>query len=407
MKLLVHDHGLCSEIAVTLARAGHSVAYHTPAYSQAFPKSFAAKIGFGLEGVERVDNFWQAADRADMVICPDTFSADLVYHLKKIEKPYFGAGEAESLEHDRAEMKQIQKAVGLPVGPYKSITGIEPLIEYLKTHDDKWIKINQFRGDIETFHHDTWSASQAQFLGRMLIDFGANAPFIEFLVEDPIEGIEVGFDGFCIDGEYPMPCLVGYEAKDEGYVGKITDKLPPALEQVNRKLAPMFKRYQSKTIFSTEVRIAKDGKGYLIDPCVRAPHPPLAVELEAFKNFSDLITLKSSSVKIKDGQAYWAALELKSDWVEDHWTEIEFPKQIRHMVKLQQACCIENKYYALPGSFVIATVVGFGSTLKAAIGMCDGLAGTVKCRGLYYNEACLDKLMNETVPEGEKAGVEF
>lgn len=405
MKLLIYDHGLCTEIAVTLARAGHTVAYHSPAYSRAFPKSAEAKIGYGLEGVERVDNFWQAVDRADMVICPDTFSADIVYELRKRGKPYFGAGDAEVLEHDRAEMKTLQKRLGLPVGPYKVIHGIEALADYLKSHDDVWVKINQFRGDIETFHHETWDSSQAQFIGRMMIDFGANAPNIEFLVEQPIEGIEVGFDGFCIDGEYPMPCLVGYEAKDEGYLGATCNELPKPLSLVNEKLSKIFRQYKSKTIFSTEVRIDDSGKGYLIDPCVRAPHPPLAVELEAFQNFDKLITLQAD--KTKTGVKYWAALELKSDWVEDHWTEVTFPAHLRQLVKLQQACRLDGHYYALPGSFVIATVIGSGSIMETAIKNCKAVAHEVDARGLYFNEACLDKLANETVPAGRKAGVSF
>ena len=61
-----------------------------------------------------------------------------------------------------------------------------------------------------------------------------------FIVEDPIEGIEVGYDGTSIDGHFPAVASFGYEVKDAGYVGKVVDDadLPAVLREVNDKLSP-------------------------------------------------------------------------------------------------------------------------------------------------------------------------
>src|SRR5437879_1618789 len=101
-----------------LARLGHDVAYTTP-WTEAFPRSNKDYIGFGLEGLERVDSFTKALDKAEFVICPDTFSQDRVEQARKAKKKVWGAGEAERFEQDRIYMKKVAVEVGIQLGQYK------------------------------------------------------------------------------------------------------------------------------------------------------------------------------------------------------------------------------------------------------------------------------------------------
>lgn len=409
MKILVYDHGLCLEAAVTLQRFGHEVYYFTP-WDEAFPRTAKAMVGRGVDGVTRVDEFWTTITRKhiDMVACFDTFSKDIVKQCKRMGITVWGAGYAEELEHDRAYTKQLQKKLGLPVNEWELIVGIEPLMAYLKKHKNKWVKTNKFRGDVETFFHDEWSITIAQLLGRMLVDFGAIANEIEFIVEEPIEGVEPGVDEFVINGEYTKPYLIGYEDKDNAYLCVQTEKLPPAIKRVNDAFSLYLK--DCKSLVSYEIRVDKKGNGYLIDPCIRAPHPPLAVELEIYDNFASIVTegtLHNANIRAKTAAPYGAAIEIRSDWIDSHWTEISFPKELRSSVKLQNACCVDGHYYVLPHSFIACTVIGLGQTPQDAIAAATEAANEVKLRGKQYDNGALKKLLEEVVPEGEQHGIPF
>jgi hypothetical protein len=154
MKILVYDYGLCTEHAIRLARDGHMVFYYVP-WQDAFPQSTKALIGEGLEGLHRIKDFWDYIDKVDIIVFFDNYCGDLVDYLRKKGYKVFGAGSAEKLELDRIKQKEILKTVGLPVGEYEVIHGLSALREYLKENEDKYVKINAFRGDVECVDEKT------------------------------------------------------------------------------------------------------------------------------------------------------------------------------------------------------------------------------------------------------------
>ena len=99
-KAIVYDLGLFTENALRLLRDCAEVKYFVP-WTDAFPEPFKAKIGEGLDGLERVSSFEDHIDGADFIFVPDTTSAGLVEWLKKHDYPVAGAGAAEKLELNR------------------------------------------------------------------------------------------------------------------------------------------------------------------------------------------------------------------------------------------------------------------------------------------------------------------
>lgn len=408
MKILVNDHGLCTEAAIKLVQAGHKVAYFVP-WAADFPE-LNSVVGRDLDGLDRVENFSAALERCDLVACFDTFSEDREQQALKSGKLVWGARGAEKLELDRVFMKQLQEKLKLPTQPWEVITGINALVTYLKTHKNKWIKsTGKHRGLIETFYHSTWDETRSMELGQLMVDFGPIAETTEFLIEDPVGECEPGFDGLVVAGQYLSPHIIGYEDKDETYLGHITSIFPTPLHTVTRALLPILKSYGSSSFVSFEIRIDSSQTPYLIDPCIRAPHPPLACELESFSNFADIITegARGNAIAVKSPAKYTAAIEIKSDWVQNHWAKLEFPERNRRWVKLQKACKVGSDYWALPGSFVVATCVGMGDTPEKAAAQAMKVASEVKVKGMYYDEASLDKLVKKTAPEGVKYGIPF
>ena len=86
---LVYDLGLFTENALRLLRDCASVKYFVP-WVDAFPEPFKAKIGEGLDGMERVNSFEEHLDGADFIFVPDTLCAGLVEWLKKHDYPVAG-----------------------------------------------------------------------------------------------------------------------------------------------------------------------------------------------------------------------------------------------------------------------------------------------------------------------------
>ena len=407
MKIAVYDHGLNTELAITLAKAKHSVGYFTP-WDEAFPKSAKAIIGKGLEGLERITDWEKACDRADIIVFPDTFNGSKVDALRRAGKDVWGAGSiGERLEQDRIYMDQLQRTIGIPAPKRETIKGVEALIAKLKTTKNKWVKLSAFRGDKETFFHEEYSATQAQFLGQMFVDFGANED-LEFILEDPIDGddvIEVGDDRLVVDGTFLSPRVIGYEAKDEAYLCYATTEQCPTLDRVNEGLEGIFRNGKVRTFFSTEVR-----GGKLIDPCVRCPHPPTSTMLALFSNIAEAVVngAHGKPTVLHANAKYGAGIIVGSEWCEHHWTEVCIEPSVRDFVKLQRAYRdSKGKYFALPGSPTVCTCVGIGNTPQAAIKQAKDVVSKIKCSGMSFNTSALDKLLEETVPAGKRQGIPF
>jgi len=410
--VLLYDYGLCTEFAVRLARDFGKVYYYC-SWEDAFPKSNKALIGEGLEGIERVLNFWDYVDKVDLICFFDTYNADIVDYLRNKGYRVFGAGRAEIIENNRWQTRELQKELGLPTQDTKRIIGIDNLIEYLKKNKKKWIKLNQFRGDIETFYHETYDETEAQFLGILMNETGAKGKTLEFVVEDEVGEVEPGYDGWVIDGQYPPMAMYGYEQKGTGYIGKIStyENMPEAIRLINDKLAYVFRRLKARTLFSTELRVDKKGKGYLIDPCVRAPMPvPSAIHLEIWRNFSEIIWYGAGGEIIEPLPIakYGAGICMESGWAQEHWTHIEIPPEIRQWIKLRMAFKTkDNHFYALPGFESLGSVIGLGNTIEEAINKVKQRASQIKAKELTYSISGLQEIATKTIPTGRRYGINF
>jgi len=147
---LIWDNGVFTELAVTLAKDFGRVLYYVP-WTSGMPKSNALMIGEGLDGVERVASPWSYYDDIDLWVFPDVYEGDLQDFLVSQGKRVWGCRSGACLEIDRPASKEESKKLGIDIGPYKVITGLDALREHLKANDDQWVKISGTRGDMETF----------------------------------------------------------------------------------------------------------------------------------------------------------------------------------------------------------------------------------------------------------------
>jgi hypothetical protein len=238
---------------------------------------------------------------------------------------------------------------------------------------------------METFHAKNFAQVEQQ-LDELEHNLGAKKKVMEFIVEQGINpAIEIGYDGYCIDGKFPMGALVGVEVKDKAYVCRTMRyrELPKQVRGVNDKLAPTLKKLGYRGFISTEIRCSEDGKAYLIDPCARCGSPPSELYQMMITNLADIIWEGAEGIIVEPEYAakYGAQVMLLSDWADSNWQQVDFPESIREHVKLRNMTKIEGQYYVIPqwtGMPEIGAVVAMGDTQDEAISECKRIAEMVE-----------------------------
>ena len=413
MTVLIHDGGLYPYAATKLAESFGCVLYFTPYSADNFPVSRKALWGSGLPGVTRIKDFWDYVDDADVIVFPDIGNGDLQAWLRTKGYRVWGSAEAEVLEQDRVGLKRLMKTKGMDVPPTWILDGMDELREHLEDpeNENQYVKLSEFRGDFETHHHqDAWGSQP--WLRRTDHQLGPMRDRIQFVVEGHLDGVEVGFDGFCVDGRFPLTTVYGYEAKDVAYIGRVArySELPAVLRAVNNDLAPVLGELGCRSMFSTEVRVAKDGTGYLIDPSLRFPSPPSEAVLETFSNWPEIFYAGADGEIIEPivKHLYCAELVLRSPWAENDFLALQFPDEFRSLIKLHGHAIVDGVDHVVSlGMDVIGAAVGLGDTMDEACAQAIEVAKSIQAEGLEFSEDEGFDAIKKSIEQGIKCGVNW
>ncbi len=405
------DHGLFTFIAEKLAPDFGRMLYYSD-WKNAFPKWSQASPGDGIPGVERVNELWPAIEKADIIIFPDIYDGEFQLKLRKMGKRVWGGGTTDVLEHDREKFRDLQVELGMAVPETVIIHGMEALRDHLIQCEDKHVKIITFRGDMESFNHISYDITEC-FLDDLESRLGAQKESVKFIVEDPIGEVEIGFDGWCIDGKFPEICGYGYEVKDSGYVGRIVPygELPVALSKVNRSLGPELGSRGMRGFFSTEVRLGSDRVPYLLDPCMRAGSPPSEVMVESYSNLAEIIWEGAAGnlVVPQPTGKYTAIAMLESKWADTHWMSLLIPDDVAPYVKLKCKAVKDGRTYFVPQFgelYTIGGVVAVADTIKEAIRLVTERAESIQAHELKIRTDSFVEA-EEVIEEGKKYGITF
>lgn len=406
------DNGLFTDFALRLAPSFKHFYYWSP-WANSFPKSNALLPGDGFDEMERVRGLFDAIEKSDLIIFPDVYYGDLQEHLVRQGKLVWGSRKGEFLELNRMGAKALLKKYGVNPSEAEAVHGMADLREYLKAHENVWVKVSTVRGDMETFKSDTYELSEPK-LDELEHKLGAKKLIAEFVIEPDINpAVEWGIDAFTIDGQWPVRTFSGLEIKDLGFVGRVMEwqEIPQYLRDPNEKLSPYFKDKQYRGFFSTELRILDDRTTYLIDPCCRLPSPPNEIQQMIFDNWPEII-LRGAQGEMADPNPtakYGVCAMIHSSWADKAWQAVYFPEDIRPFVKLRNHCRIEGVDYCVPGEVglpEIGAVIGLGETLDEAIEQLEENAEQITG---YYVEIKLDSIeaaLKER-DKAEKLGIEI
>jgi len=411
--VLVYDSGLFTFIAERLTRDFGKVYYYSP-WKSAFNRSSALAIGYGIENVERVFDFWEYIDDVDLFVFPDVISGDLQLYLRSIGKRVFGGGKSDDFEFNRWLFRYEQKQHNMKVPKTRFIQGIDELKEYLSHNDDVYVKINYYRGDLETYHHHNYKLSEP-FLIDLEYRLGGMKNEVEFVVEDKIPSdVEVGYDGFCIDGKFPDVGIYGYEVKDKSYVGKVSkySEMPECIKETNKGLSEIVKDYGIRGFYSSEIKVLNNGSGVFLDPALRAGSPPSEAYIEVYENLAEILWYGAEGkiVTPKTSVKYCAIALIHSKYADTRWMAITIPEKYRQWVKIKNLNInSKGEMFSVPTNnelYAIGGVVGVGNSIEECFDMINTIAETIQG---YDIEIKLNSLEDakEVIKKGEKIGIQF
>jgi hypothetical protein len=416
--ICVVDNGLFVSFARTLAKEFGRVLYHKP-FQSAFVSTNDIAPGQGFEEIEwckqplALLGATPEEDEIDLWVFLDLYQGGLQEFLRATGRRVWGSGMGEELELLRWEFKQHLKDLGLPVQKMERIYGMDQLREHLKKVDNKFVKTSFVRGDFETFHHDTYELTEPR-LDDISHQLGPMKENYEFIVEDEIpDAVEVGYDGYTVDGKYPNLAMMGYEIKDCGMIATVKpyDMLAEPVRKINAAMVNDFKGYKYRGFFATEIRYTKDKKSYFLDPCCRLGTPSNELLQELFDGWGQVLWdgAEGKITTPRKKANYGVLAMIYSEFAVKDWLCLHYPEDLDEHVKLRFHARINGKNYIVPqpiGIPDVGAVVGTGETLQAAIKQCKERAEQVKGYQVNVNLHSIDRAM-EVIAKGEKFGVKF
>lgn len=407
---LVWDQGGdYSHVAEALAPDYGRLLYFVP-WESAFSTHSGLMPGIGLENIERCTDFFAHLDEADLCIFCDVGQYNLQEYLRQQGMPVFGCGVGGKYETDRALLKQMCREMGIDAAHALPIRGVTNLRRVLEAQDDLWVKVSYIRGLAESFHHKSWLHTEHKF-NRIAAELGPYAEYADFLIELPIgddeDGcVEIGFDSYCTDGQFPREMLFGYEQKDAGFVGR-AGQLPARMRDVRDRLGLALGRVGYRGAISTETRESTQGS-YLIDLTCRFPSPPSEIQSKLIANFGEVVwDVAHGIVPTPEYRyRYGAQIVLKSSEFADHAIPLEIDQP--NLVAVHGHCVIDGQDWAVSVSEIeeMAGAIGMGNTLEDAIAQAYEVADGVSGDGVKYDSGALKKAL-ECVANGEELGLTF
>lgn len=419
----IMDAGTFSPLADAMARKCRKVTYHSP-FEAEYLDIKRCCLGDGMDNFERVDEYMEPEffDSVDLWIFPDIGYGGLQRYLRREKKLVWGSMGASDLELYRTRFIKVIEELGLPLSPSVPIRGLTALAEHLKPLKNKWVKINRYRENKETFKWIDWTHG-ARHLEEMAVTFGPLKEYVWFVVQDPIDGdeeepvLEMGYDGWLItspDGKpiFPESSFQGYEKKNQLYLGSLlnNEDLPEDVRMVNDAFGPVNAEYGYRNFIASEIRKKGQQKGKFIDPTERMAGMTQEHLLNACTNLPEIILDGAQGIYRKPEWKYSFSAEATlhyTDSTEDGWKTFVVPEEARDNFKLYRCCYADGAYQFPPHkSDELGVVVGGGDSIEEAIENLKENFEAVKDEPVSIEVAGFADLL-EQIQDAEKGGVEF
>ena len=371
MNILCLDQGIFVTQCQGLSDSGKNTVWYYSNWQRSEPTFCDFQPGMGVEGLNKIKNFFDYVDKADLIANMDCYDEDSIEFIrnKYPNKSVFGSGRGVWIENDRWKLKNLIKKLGLPLQKSWHIIGVPKLREFIKANPNVYIKTNLWRSDCESFHAKTYDFVE-QRLNGLMVKYGAMSDTIEFIAEEMLDSeVEIGVDCFFSKSDYIPQCFLAYEIKKEWYLGKTTEfkNLPPKIKLWMDKLKPTLAEMDYRSGLSFEWKVLKDGTCYLLDICARLQSPASVGYPQWIKNWPEVIYKigLGEQVNLDIPFKYVSAIFFESQRGKDENVMVD----IKDLNKVKPMCYSKNngKIYSVKGAKTMAIPVADGNTWQECI----------------------------------------
>ena len=422
-KYLCLDTGYCVTQCAALSEDGkNSVLYFTPWATRA-GKYAEYSIGKYFPNIEKVYEFEKYLDEGlKEGNCIVNFAVEnngLIGWLrdKYPDASIVGSGNGSILEDDRVKLKKCIEAFGLQTQKYDVVFGLKDLREYIKKNPKRYIKINRFRGDCESFFAKDYDTVKIK-LDKLQVVLGPHADdnnpktAFPFICEESIDSeIEVGCDLFFSGSDYIRPYLYGYEISKGPYIGRIVDELPIALQETMDCFAPLLEKFKWRGPVSTEEKVVSKDENYFLDICSRLPSPLSVAYPHLIKNWAEAIYLigKGEEVEFDIDYKYVAVCPFRDVDAREDFVRVNIKKGHEKDCSLLMACGDEKGgLYAVKGLEEVGAAIALGNSVDEVIKKLEENAEYIENPGMDKDVIFgIGDKMKEIIAKGEEVGINF
>jgi phosphoribosylamine-glycine ligase len=417
----VIDHGLHPHVAIKLAETFGTVLYSTD-WCCSFPTCEPLLVGEGFEGVTRTKDFWKECRDADLFVVTDIYYAGLQQELLRQGKRVWGPRDGDKLEINRWQTKEMLPSLGLPKPPGVRIQGIKKLRDYLKKHDDQYVKVSGLRGMMETWHHTNYELSEYQ-LDVLEKQISGVKNVMMFIVDAPVvvdpenpydpPTVEVGYDGWSIDGQYPEVASFGIEAKDCGLISVVREykDFPEPIVKVMDAFAPVLQDFYYRGFLCAEIRHNQNGP-HMIDWASRCGSPSSEVLMEFYGNMPDVFWFGAEGKLVRPEALAKVGIEVivKSPDADcEEWKTVQITDEARPWVKLHNWARVDGVDLIAPQEYAMkefGAIVGIGDTFAEAKAAVEKHCEGVKSSSVEFKMDSIDEVMKE-IEKAKLVGIDF
>lgn len=384
LNVLVVDTNLAIDHALRLAEDGCTVYYYVADMS-AFPKLQDTISGEGFD-LNKISDMYEVIDNIDLAIITDSCFPDLPQKLRD-NYGISTIGSSPALaewENNRVKFLEDLDNLGIDTPESVLVKGVDKLYKYitelhLKEDEKVWIKINKYRGNIETFSVN--SAEEAKTI-LMQAGFGPFLEMLEFIVQRESEGIEIGVDVFVSPNIIYEKYLYTIEYKGRGNIAIPCNN--SGFDDVYNKIMKEIVKSNYRGNLSFEGFY--NGDTYkVIDATPRFAYPCSTLWAKYIKNYTDVLlaVADNKDIDVEWDEGYYVQISLTTDKT-DVWKMISFSDDLRKNIGFRRVVKKDNSYWFVPGDALVATVNVKRDTLEQAFNNADEIAKEISCPDTQY-----------------------
>jgi len=408
--VLVLDTGLAIDHAMRFVVDGCVVYYWLSGYISAFPRFEETVVGDGFP-FEKVEDWGSVIDKVGLVYITDNVFPQLALYMRKLGKAVYGpTAELVKWEADRVYGYEKMRSLGIKVPPGKVCHGKEELIKYVKEKEGEgkrvWVKIeNRFRGQVETF-----SVATAEEAETMLGQAGLG-PYVDeakFLVQENVDGVEIGCDGYVVPEGVLEPIAYTIEKKGRGNVA-VWQRGSDFVDYWYGKVIDVVEETDYRCNLSVE-GIWNGSDLYVLEPTPRNPYPVSSLYPRFIKNWVDVVW----------GVAEGKVVEVDVDWSKPYMVEltvtsdsnlmrvIDVPEELVKWdgegIGFRRVVYKNRRWWWVPGDAILCTVNTKGETIEEAFERAEELVSEIKCSFLTVDWTVKDEIMEDVKKLKEMSG---